>query len=265
MLSLRQSYTSVLIWRLFRMGIADEQLAKREEERGRKRSADPDEIDRPRKRSRSSSSYSSVSTISTNRSRSVSPRPSRSRDRDIYYTSQQDHPSLPSHGRPSFLKRGRRTRSPSSSYSSESLSGRRKTTKARDDDRNTRRRHSAISPHERGRRHDAGATPYDRCTRSRSMDRSRIARDRRSMTPAMREGERGRHNASLTNRKADTAAEDDRRNLKNSDRYRRGSRAQGSPPRNGRQGAAPVPPRKERSLSPFSKRLALTQAMNMGR
>lgn len=97
------------------------------------------------------------------------------------------------------------------------------------------------------------------------MDRSRIARDRRSMTPAMHEGERSRHNASRTNRKGDTAAEEDRRYSNNSDRYRRGSGAQGSPPRNGRQSTAPIPPRKERSLSPFSKRLALTQAMNMGR
>ncbi|KAF9637333.1 hypothetical protein BFW01_g8229 [Lasiodiplodia theobromae] len=61
---------------LRKKGVADETLAKKADERGRKHSRDDDDLQsRPRKRSRSVSSYSSssVSTISTNRSPSRSP------------------------------------------------------------------------------------------------------------------------------------------------------------------------------------------------
>ncbi|CAD6594577.1 MAG: hypothetical protein ASARMPREDX12_000301 [Alectoria sarmentosa] len=62
---------------LRKKGVADEVLAKREEERGRERKANADEhMNGSKKRSRSNSSYSSnsVSTISTNLSRSSSPK-----------------------------------------------------------------------------------------------------------------------------------------------------------------------------------------------
>ncbi|KAF4313468.1 hypothetical protein GTA08_BOTSDO00256 [Botryosphaeria dothidea] len=65
---------------LRKKGVADETLAKKADERGRKHSRDDDDMtSRPRKRSRSVSSYSStsVSTISTNRSPTRSPSPPR--------------------------------------------------------------------------------------------------------------------------------------------------------------------------------------------
>jgi hypothetical protein len=51
-----------------------------------------------------------------------------------------------------------------------------------------------------------------------------------------------------------------RRKLSNDRQRRRDRFSDGGPPRNNYR-----PPPMERSLSPFSKRLALTKAMNMGR
>ena len=97
------------------------------------------------------------------------------------------------------------------------------------------------------------------------MDRSRIARNRRSMTPVTRGPERGQSNTGPQYQKEETTVENDRRYANHRDGYRRGFSTKASPGRNGKQGAATISSRKERSLSPFSKRLALTQAMNMGR
>ncbi|PLN80932.1 zinc knuckle-domain-containing protein [Aspergillus taichungensis] len=219
-------------------GVADEILAKREEGRGRQKEIDSlDPVDSSSKRSRSISSHSvsSVSTISTNRSRSRSPP-----RRDDYSSRSQDRrtESTSRHAKP----RKRRYSDSSSGYSSYS-SG--EDNRSRDrgwtGDRNTRRRRRESSPDARGRARDIprGGDRPDRM-RSHSGDRFRGTRGGRSDSPN---------------------AMDDRAYSGGPSRSYTGRLERQS---GGRDSGPPQPPR-ERSLSPFSKRLALTQAMNMSR
>ena len=250
-----------------RKGIADEQLAKAQAERGRKRGFDENTLPRHRsKRSRSSSSSfsSSVSTISTNRSRSVSSKRSKK-------SHHFERDTRIERGHSSRKRRRSLSTSSSGSYSSYSSSSRSPPPRRdRYEERNTRRRHSSNSPQARGRdRHSGGGRRVPRRSRSRtdSMDRSRIARNRNSLTPDVRSNhERGtKHRSPWLHR--------DRRysNTDDDDRYGGGRRRSG--PRDdfrrespAQKRAPPTPEvRQERSLSPFSKRLALTKAMNMGR
>lgn len=101
-----------------------------------------------------------------------------------------------------------------------------------DPERNTRRKRQEHSPPERGRKRDSSPTrgSHRYQSQSQSQGRSRIVRERRSMTPNTQQRRRSPH-------PSDRAAQ------------------RGEPHR------AP----RDRSLSPFSKRLALTQAMNLGR
>ena len=82
-----------------------------------------------------------------------------------------------------------------------------------------------------------------------------MARNRNSMTPGVINSNHDRHNGG----RSQHARDRERRHSNDNERYgcRDEKPAQHAPP--------PPPIRKERSLSPFSKRLALTQAMNMGR
>ncbi|KAL3249512.1 hypothetical protein ABHI18_011557, partial [Aspergillus niger] len=225
-------------------GLATEILAKREEERGRKREhdeADPlDSRTQTSKRARSASSHSvsSVSTISTSRSHSRSP------------SRHADYGARKSHGRTRSISshvsgpRKRRYSDASSHDSAVSYSSRDRDSRSRSrewqGDRNTRRRRRESSPEERGRpRHMSRDRERRDRSRSQSVDHSRIARARRSATPEKRP----------------------ERSYPASRDYRDGP---GRSQKDGRgQGRAPPPPR-ERSLSPYSKRLALTQSMNMG-
>ena len=134
-------------------------------------------------------------------------------------------------------KRRRNSSTSSSSYSSDYSNGRKRRNRSRDGDRNTRRRRSSVSPDTRGRDRSLPRRSGKRRTMSRgnSMDRGLIARGRQSLTP---------------------------RSPPSGDRaYERGLGAQ-----EGVENRPPhaQAPRKEKSLSPFSKRLALTQAMNLG-
>lgn len=164
-------------------------------------------------------------------------------------------------------KRRRNTSSSSGSYSSDYSIGRQRRNRSRDGerdgDRNTRRRRSSVSPDTRGRDRSPPRKGGKRLTisRSDSMDKGRIARARQSLTPRSppsRERAYGREQVS------DNPAD--------SVRHRGGRANDANTPfrgPNGREGTTSKPPqqpppRKERSLSPFSKRLALTQAMNMG-
>ena len=244
---------------LDRKGIADELLGKKAEERGRKRTQD--ENDPPlgsRKRSRSSHSSTSVSTISTNlsRSRSPSPRRSKSHRDDAYHTSQRTT-SKPPFLKDATRKRQRSSSSSAASYSSGSSAERPPASRHNVDDRNTRRRRSSISPDARGRDRDFYRKRGNRRSSSRnnSMDRSKVARNRNSMTPGIMNSNHDRHNEGRSQHVRDH----ERRYSNDNERYGRRDEkpAQHAPP--------PPPIRKERSLSPFSKRLALTQAMNMGR
>ena len=210
--------------------------------------ADQDESpDGHRKRPRSASydSSTSVTTISTNLSRSASPKRPKLNE------------SRPSYGSVGSRKRRRSSSFSDASYSSDDTSARRRKSWAEDNDRNTRRRRSSISPDNRGRDRDFDERRRLPRSRSNSMDQSRIARHRNSMTPDLRtdhERSNGRPHA----RPRHSFGADRPKSSYNDARY--GKNGQSDPIQPQR-----VPSRKERSLSPFSKRLALTQAMNTGR
>jgi len=223
---------------LRKKGVADEQLAKLELERGQKRERES-ELPEPtaaakRQRSASFLSSTSVSTISTNLSRSPSPRQDRSQPSRLIRTSRSPDLNLRHHVH-SRMSRSPTTRATqyesdrkrrrgscsSESFSSDEEQHYRGSHRDYIDSRSTRRRFKELSPPSRGR-----------STESRDPDRGR----RRPSNTRRREFRLER------------------------DRVRDGERARGvEPPKENR------PPAKERSLSPFSKRLALTQAMNTGR
>ncbi|RAL00286.1 zinc finger CCHC-type containing 10 [Aspergillus ibericus CBS 121593] len=225
-------------------GLATEILAKREEERGRKREfeeADPlDNRSQMSKRARSASSdsASSVATISTTRSRSRSP-PGRGD-----YGARNSHDRTRSVSSHPPGQRKRRYSDASSHNSAVSYSSGERGTRSRSrewqGDRNTRRRRRESSPEERGRpRHLSRDRERRDRSRSRSVDQSRVARARRSVTPER-----------LPESNYPGPKDPSRSHASNLGEDRRG---QGRPPA-----------RRERSLSPYSKRLALTQAMNLG-
>ncbi|EEH16577.2 hypothetical protein PABG_06664 [Paracoccidioides brasiliensis Pb03] len=232
-------------------GVADEQLALKENERSRKRDSDYDDRDREgirghsRKRARSvSPAYSadSVSTISTNRSWSRSPR----RKRDL----------SPSPGRSRERKRKiNESVSRASHLSASPVEKKRALSRATD--RNTRRRMRSQSPHERGRQHDPDRRgSWRNRSQSQSMDRSSIAKQRWSLTPDGLD-----RNGGYTDR-------DRSHRPRSQERFQEGPRSvrDHEPPYRGAKDVLRSPPSpRERSLSPFSKRLALTQAMNMSR
>ena len=209
-----------------RKGIADEVLAKNEA---------------ARKRSLSVSSYSSVSTISTgpsrSRSRSIARkngRPTLSLSPSGLHTSQRPPPSY------TGLKRRRSRSSSADLYSSDVPPVRRRGSRHPSEDRNTRRRRSSVSPAPRGRGRNTnhGNDSAGSRTRSDSLDRSRVARRRKSLSPE----NRGRSSRNNLDR--------DRSPLRDINERQYSDRNVQRPP-----------PPKEHSLSPFSKRVALTQAM----
>ena len=233
-----------------RKGIADEILGNGGQKGGRNARED---VDGTRKRSRSMSSFSSVSTIST--SRSVSPRRGERED-DGYMISQQSRQEGLGQSIPS---RKRRRPSNSSSQSDTSETSTDRMGRPRSEERVTRPRREFLSPDERGRRRSRSSEGHHsqqrQKSRSSSLDRSQITRHRRSLTPESHYSHRdnarkaGRqHNGSY----AEKSYQQNGTNSKAASDRPRNPPRQRSPPR-------------QKSLSPFSKRLALTQAMNMGR
>ncbi|KAL8775668.1 MAG: hypothetical protein Q9209_000164 [Squamulea sp. 1 TL-2023] len=171
----------------------------------------------------------------------------------------------PGPGKPvASARKRRRSRSSSMSYTSNSSSNGRRRSKAVDDIRRTRPRRSTVSPDTRGRDRWSRAPRNSRRTPSRtnSMDRSQIARERRSMTPDSVSGEdRDKPAKAGSGKKAVMNRRLGRDNNRHGSSFRNQAYEDGRAER-----PRPAPPlRKERSLSPFSKRVALTQAMNMGR
>jgi len=234
---------------LRKTGIADEQLAKAEAERATgdgRRTMSPGSHHSPareRPRSMSSGSDDSVSTISTNRSRSESRRRGRAYTQDDNVRSQQ----VPRFSRsPSHSPRQKRKHdrmSPESASSSPPRS------RSRD---HKSRRHRKRSPDDRGRSnaHRRGSHRSRSRNRSLSMDKSRVAKQRRSLDEGSNaQGEKGRSYPS-----GDATSSHHRDD-------RPSHRTDGSTVHHPR----PPPARKERSLSPYSRRLALTQSMNMTR
>ncbi|KAI1622364.1 hypothetical protein EDD37DRAFT_470325 [Exophiala viscosa] len=220
-------------------GVADQQLAEAEarrngtpalESESRGRSLSP-RANSP-SRSRSIDSASSVSTISTAKSRSRSHSLSESRD------DRMDTGKRAGHARSRTPPRKRKHHSDSSSYSRSPRSPKRAPSS-----HHKTRRHRSKSPSDRGRPNSTRRGSHRSRTSSPSMDQSRITKHRRSLgsQDGYREEEK---------------------------RYSRENRPQANgdgrrPAGFGSSGAQGRGPRRERSLSPYSKRLALTQAMNL--
>ncbi|KEF61230.1 uncharacterized protein A1O9_02795 [Exophiala aquamarina CBS 119918] len=219
-------------------GVADKQLAQAEasrngesarnfENRGRSRS--------PRQGSRSRSiSSDSVSTISTNKSRSRSPADVHDRGSQFLTSGDVSRSRLtttPPHG---HGKRKHRSMSSSPSRSPRRM--------AHGSHRKTRR-HRTISPIDRGRPSSMRRGSHRSRTNTPSMDIEEITKHRRSMDSGQGyNDENGAYDRRHTRRESPGLRE----------RYGSGNTT-----------ARPREQRKERSLSPYSKRLALTQAMNM--
>jgi len=201
----------------------------------------PSSQSRKRARSISASASDSISTISTNLS--ISPKRPR-RGGDELMTSQREDLNFQS------LSRDRKRRHRSSSSLSYSSSNRSLPRKERDDHRRRRRR--TISPESRGRPNSQRRGSRRSRSRSESIDKSRIARERKSMTP---------HTIDQEPRRSDHIGS--RMDRHGFDRGGKGDTSTHSG--NAQQFAPSRPVRKERSLSPYSRRLALTQSMNMVR
>ena len=301
---------------LRKKGVADEELAKKEAERGRKRKLEDDgDSSASRKRSASASTYSSVSTISTNKSRSaslddtargvtgqsqlmsgleLSGKRRRSRSSSMSYTSESDHakkrtnrsryqskgnlsPALSDHqdhayprdrnGTKKHLGRSMR-RSRSLSLTSDGSYNRRPRRRSLSRDGGEggggkRRRRASRSPDDRGRERDSeGPRRINRRTYSpsESRDRSEVTRHRKSMTPGYSSKLDGVSRRDTSYGKRNSYDGDH-------DRYGGSVRTSTETFRKGNRRSENVlpPQRRERSKSPYSKRLELTQAMNTGR
>jgi len=86
-------------------------------------------------------------------------------------------------------------------------------------------------------------------------------RNRKSMTPGLP----SKQNGEFRRHEHRPSFDHNQSYSKDNDRYGGSTRDRRDDIRDNRPPPHAPPPRSERSLSPFSKRLALTQAMNMGR
>lgn len=258
-------FASPLLLMRSRKGVADEELAKKEAERARKRELE--DGNEPAYKRQRSSSVDSVSSISTRSSRSPPPRrqPSPSPRR-----ARAERRSVPSRSRSfdSASDQGpRRSLSPETRYRSRDggrrSSNRRSPSPALGSEARDHRRHRSPSPLDeppfrRARSEESVLSDQfppnqnDHSRESRDKGRPRPQRRFKSRSPGRSEPRNTRPNQGDYGRYRDRSRSQDREEAV------RGQAHQRVPPRQ------PEPPR-ERSLSPFSKRLALTQAMNMGR
>ncbi len=308
--------------RLYRKGVADEQLAKIEQERGRRHERSEEATESIRKlnhsRSTSSSSSASVATISTNDSRS----PPISRGRESQSQSDRRLSSFKAHMETSERKR-RRSISSDGSFPSDLEPNRGGSNVA--STRSTRRKIGDHSPLMRGRRrsrtdsrsrhtsYSSGSRSLERIRPGRGSERkprletdntagsyktdpdsqplrrdssdpnirrqllrdgssspSRKSRQKRMRSPEMEESQRKAINSTSMRRPRDRSFSSDNLGRR---RYSDVDERYGSSVKVNERFAGRVPqdrktfrePPRERSLSPFSKRLALTQAMNAGR
>lgn len=190
----------------------------------------------------------------TRRRRCATSPDSRGRERHYQNNMMDDRPD---HDRRS----SRNSRSSSSSSTSESIMKQRRRQRSKVGDRNERKRWSLRSPDSPRRGKEFHSTRSHRRTQSRgeSRDRSEVARSRRSMTPVDRLRQDQKYLNSPPRNRGPHLSNDN-------DRYGSGFRGSDHDnPRDSKGAQSSRPPPKERSLSPFSKRLALTQAMNRGR
>ncbi|KAJ0168186.1 hypothetical protein CTA2_8941 [Colletotrichum tanaceti] len=262
-------------------GIADAELAKKEAERSRKRELDErdDELIRKTESKRQrAESVDSTSTVSTSRSASPPPPPRRRSPSPVTSRRRQRSPDERKHSR-------------ARSFSPESEDDRpvsRRSARSRRTPSPPRRRQRSLS-------RDSRSPPetHERKYRERDQERARpagrgFARD----TPGSKESSISRGGRASSIRRS-LSRSPERRDMRGGDRFGRGGsrnsiHRDGSEPRtdrvarNERQKGRPErkqperkqperkqperkQPERERSLSPFSKRLALTQSLNMGR
>lgn len=217
-----------------REGVADQQLAKLEAERARKRELergdDDDDLSRGPARRGRSASYDSVSTVSTSRSLSRSPRPSpAARARD----SRSPSP---------VRQRPRRSSSSASGYDS----GRSVSPARQHGGDSPRRPYSRDSTSPQRNAGAQGGRPIRSTRRDYANDAPSRRSWSRSASPAGQRRYRSRSPAP-------------RRHGGMPNEQRQAGRGQGR----GDHSSAEV--RRQRSLSPFSKRQALTQSMGRGR
>jgi hypothetical protein len=228
-------------------------------------------MDRKRARSGSSRSSMSVATISTK----ASPSPPLPDER----SKPLDPPSSDLRASNSVTKRRRSISSSNGSYASGHDES---NDRGLDNyDRSTRRKFSEVSPDGRGRRRSVSREnhsprPHRRSFHQRSQSRSPPPQGRRK-TPSsqMHTGDentgpasaRGSRQELLRDRSTSSDRLKRRRYSDVDERYGSSSRNNGdyARPRPQRAERPRQAPPRERSLSPFSKRLALTQNMNMGR
>lgn len=237
-----------------KQGVADEQLAKAEAERARKREReerDDELIESAAKRPRSVSSHS-VSTISTGASRS--PSPARERIR-----------SPPP---------ARRSRSPYSDENAGPRGGRRDDSRSRSRSRCRSRSRSPRVEYQQRRSvsRDSRSPVDDRRDRYRSREPIPPREDNGPSRRQMRYSSesRGSYESRPQHPRESRSPEHRGRRFERPDRRDtrpgRGRHARGG--HNGRvqdrRGPPPNEQPRERSLSPFSRRLAMTQAMNIG-
>ena len=152
------------------------------------------------------------------------------------------------------------SRSRSMTYDSSSSYDKTHRIDSQGEDRSKRRRHLSRSPDDRGRVRDFYGKRGSRRTRSpcESRDRSEVTRNRKSMTPSLlsrQDDSSTQHDKYSHRRGQGHTKDDDRYGVSARDRYENTHQSSRFHPT----------PRKQRSLSPFSKRLALTQAMNRNR
>ncbi|KAK8116012.1 hypothetical protein PG984_012514 [Apiospora sp. TS-2023a] len=217
-----------------KQGVADQQLAKLEAERARKRELerDDDEGSEPGEASnrRRSASYDSVSTISTGRSRSPSPARDPSRSPSPVRRAVPSRSATPDQRRPQ--RRG---------YSRDSRSAER-----------------SLSPVGRGEdsyeKHPLNQSSWRGEATSGRPSRPSPRSDR-SRSPVGKKGFRSRSPPSQMSRNADPPRRRDGPRAEDYMSDRQGAGRSRDPV------AAPRSQQRERSLSPFSKRLALTQSM----
>lgn len=217
-------------------GLADEILAQREAERAKKKEHEREDESPSRSRSRSRSRSASVDSVSTISTRSPSPRPPR-------HSMSRSPPPRRAHAQDFFDEVPPRA-----------ASARQRSVGSRDRSPPPARRRSPSPRRERGRERGRG---YDRSARPSRRDYS-VSEPERSRSPVrspVRRDSKGGNS-----HRVGGGYYRDREDGRGGQASRYRSPSPQRPPRR-----EPSPPPRERSLSPFSKRLALTKSLQGGR
>lgn len=252
---------------LRKKGIADEQLAKKEleRERGRKRDRDNNDLEpaeSKRVRSTSSGSSASVSTISTNASRSPARKDtteskgaSREANRRTRRGSSDFQGAETGSPRYQHERTGRDYRA-RNDVENPPARGHQTTRSRSRDSYSSYSRSRSRSPREGLDNKHKSSRNY----RERTISRSRTPpRQRRAYSPDRRDGQ---HKPMESTGRSEHIYSRERSDARLVPEAHREDKAETAPPRRPENfGDAP----RERSLSPFSQRVALTKAINMGR